>query len=275
VRRDGKSILTESRQVVLRDRGEDILAILEINRDITERRRAEDSLKQTVAALESALNEKTVLLKEIHHRVKNNLAVIASLLSLKGSMTRNAKVRAALKSSEERVHSMALIHEHLYGGGQLDRVDFRDYTKELVQEQLSASEGSADQISTELAIDPIQLDIERAVPCALILNELLSNSLKHAFPNASGGTIRISFHEAAPGVLELVFEDNGIGLPPDGVVGEDTKSLGLRIVGILARQLGGTLQQENGCGSRFVLRFPSRGAAEHAQADERQESRSR
>jgi PAS domain S-box-containing protein len=226
-------------------------------RDITQRRRVEEARQETVRALESAVKEKTVLLQEVHHRVKNNLAVISSLLSLKADATGSSEAKLALDESQQRVRSMALIHEHLYGSSHLDRINFSEYAQELTRGLYSALAGEPGRISIEMDVDPIELGIERAVPCALIMNELLSNAFKYAFPNLRNGKIRVSFHESGAGLLELAIEDDGIGLPAGRLAERNTQSLGLRIVGILTKQLDGSLEQQPCGGTRIVLRFPA------------------
>jgi PAS domain S-box-containing protein len=255
-RRDGRKIIAESRQVLLRDASGAAAGILEIDRDITGRRQAERALRTTVRQLESALAEKTVLLKEVHHRVKNNLAVISSLLGMKADATANADVRLALEQSQQRVMSIALIHQHLYGTDHLDRINFAIYATQLIQELHSAFVSDAERISIQMDIQPIELGIHCAVPCALILNELVSNAFKHAFPDQRRGVVGISFRECKPGQVELAIEDDGIGAP-GGFEAPDSKSLGLRIVRILTRQLGGELKSESGSRTRLVLRFSS------------------
>jgi two-component sensor histidine kinase len=213
-------------------------------------------LKRTVRQLESALTEKTVLLKEVHHRVKNNLAVISSLLRMQADTQGSSEAKAAIEQSQMRVHAMALIHEHLYGNDHLDRIDFSEYARQLVCEMHAAFVGEPGRISLEVAADPIELGVDRAVPCALILNELLSNAFKHAFPGERKGEIRISFRESRPGQLELAIQDDGVGSSAGQGEGK-TKSLGLSIVGILTTQLDGILEREASAGTRFVLRFPA------------------
>jgi two-component sensor histidine kinase len=219
-------------------------------------RRREEDLQETVRQLEPALAEKTVLLQEVHHRVKNNLAVISSLLGMKADAAGSSEARMALEESRQRVHSIALIHEHLYGNDHLDRINFSDYARHLVEGLYSQSAAEPGRIAIKMDLDPIELDIERAVPCALILNELLSNAFKYAFPDGRNGKILVRFCEREPGSLELVVEDNGIGLPAGRLAARNTESLGLRIVGILTRQLDGSLEQEDCPGARIVLRFP-------------------
>lgn len=178
--------------------------------DITERKHSEESMQEILRELEKALVEKTVLLKEIYHRVKNNLAVISSLLSMRADATETPEVRLALEGSQQRVRSIALTHEHLYGSERLDRIDFSEYARQL-QELHSAFAPDRPSIAVRIRAASIALGVDRAVPCALILNELLINVFKHAFPSGRAGEVSISFGECQPGILELAMEDNGIG----------------------------------------------------------------
>jgi two-component sensor histidine kinase len=223
--------------------------------DITERKRAEEASQDILRELEKALTEKTVLLKEIHHRVKNNLAVISSLLSMRADATDEAEVRRALEDSQQRVRSIALIHEYLYGSEHLDRIDFAEYARQLVQELHAAFAADPSAVSVRIQAAPIALGVHRAVPCALILNELLMNVFKHAFPAGRTGEVSISFGECEPGILELSVQDNGVGCS-DSMARCGRKSLGLRIVNILAKQVDGTFYRESSAGTRVVLRFP-------------------
>lgn len=212
--------------------------------------------RQAVHQLESALAEKTVLFKEVHHRVKNNLAVISSLLRMKADAAGSEEVRLALDESYLRVLSMAMIHEQLYESDRLDRINFSDYAHQLVQRLHRVFLDNPDRVEVATALEPVELGIEQAVPCGLILNELLTNALKYAFPGANHGRILVSFHRAAAGLLELAVEDNGIGLSPAQLAGQ-SPTLGLRIVGILTNQLDGVLEHQRCPGTRIVLRFPS------------------
>jgi two-component sensor histidine kinase len=227
--------------------------VLVCAQDITEQ-------KRTQRALESALAEKTILLKEIHHRVKNNLAVVSSLLSLKADAVTNLKAKQALEDSQQRIYSMALIHEQLYGNDRLDRINFADYAAELVRRLHGAVAAEPDRIAIELAVEPIDLSIGQAVPCGLILNELLINAFKYAFRGRERGRIAVSFRESGPATLELAVEDDGVGIPEDRPKETNGNSLGLRIVEVLTRQLDGALQYEPCSGTRVVLHFPA-GAA--------------
>ena len=167
------------------------------------------------------------------------------------------EVRRALEASHRRVHSMALIHEQLSEKDRLDRINFSEYAHQLVSHLRQAVVDEPTRVAIETELDPIELGIEQAVPCGLILNELLTNAFKYAFPGRNQGRILISFHESSPGTLELAVEDNGVGLSPELRSGRET-SLGLRIVGILTNQLDGTLEHQPCAGTRIVLRFPLR-----------------
>ncbi len=223
--------------------------------DITGRKHAEEASQEILRELEKALTEKTVLLKEIHHRVKNNLAVISSLLSMRADATDEPEVRLALEDSQQRVRSIALIHEYLYGSEHLDRIDFAEYARQLVQELHAAFAADPSSIAVRIHAAPIALGVHRAVPCALILNELLMNVFKHAFPAGRTGEVSITFGEYQPGILELAVQDNGVGCA-GSIARCGRKSLGLRIVNILAKQVDGTLSRESSAGTRVILRFP-------------------
>jgi len=237
--------------------GGDDVQVLKVAIEVTRYKRAEEQLRAVNQELESALTQRTVLLKEVHHRVKNNLAVISSLLSMKADAVGITEAREALEESQRRVLSIALIHEQLYGSENLDRINFFEYTQQLVEQLHSSFISEPERIAIRLDIAPIEMGVHRAVPCALILNELVSNAFKHAFPGQRRGEVLVSLRESAPGYLEFVVEDNGIGSPP-GVAERNTRSLGLEIVSILSRQLEGSFERQSatGAGTRLVLRFP-------------------
>lgn len=257
-RRDGQQILVESRQVLKRDANGRVVGILEINRDVTSRKRAEATLQTTLGELESALKEKTVLLQEVHHRVKNNLAMICALLNMNAEATESQEARSALQESQQRVSSIALIHEQLYGTENFERVNFAEYTGQLVADLKVAFGAESRGITIGVQAEPVELGVHRAVPCALILQELLANAFKHAFPGQRHGSIWISFREFKPGHLELRVRDDGIGIRT-GAEKDRGESVGSRIIGILTRQVDGTLEQESSNGTQFVLRFPRGG----------------
>jgi two-component sensor histidine kinase len=172
---------------------------------------------------------------------------------MKADAVTNFKAKQALEESQQRIYSMALIHEQLYGNDRLDRINFAEYAAELVHHLHSAVAADPKRITIDLAVEPIELAIGQAVPCGLILNELLSNAFKYAFQGRERGRIAVSFREIAAGIRELAVEDDGVGIPPGR---QEGKSLGLRIVEVLARQLDGALEQQTCSGTRMALRFP-------------------
>lgn len=218
--------------------------------DITERRRAQEKI-------ENALQEKIVLLNEVHHRVKNNLQVISSLLSLQAQHVDDPRLRQALGESQGRVRAMALTHQLLYERKDYSRIDLGDYLERLLQLLLSSYRGSnAGRIAlrSELPIEQLYLDFERAIPCGLIVNELVTNAFKHGFPDGQQGEITIALLADGSDLLVSVT-DNGIGLP-DAFDLKQVRSLGLQLVPLLVDQLAGSFTREAGPGTRFLLRFP-------------------
>jgi two-component sensor histidine kinase len=195
-----------------------------------------------------------VLLKEIHHRVKNNLQVISSLLSLQAMNVQDQTLLEMLRDSENRVRSMALVHERLYRSQDLAHVDFAEYVQGLTSHLFRSYrlDGRGIRLTVDIADVPLTVDV--AVPCGLILNELVSNALKHAFPNGHGGEIRVELHEEDEGRVALMVKDDGVGFPAD-VDFRHTESLGLQLVNTLARQLQGTVELERQSGTAFRICF--------------------
>lgn len=219
-------------------------------RDITERKRNEEKIK-------ASLEEKEVLLKEIHHRVKNNLQVISSLLRLQSRYITDPPILEMLQESQNRVQSMALVHEQLYQSADLSRIDFADYIHSLTSHLYQAYEGNAKRTKLLINVTPVLLNIDTAVPCGLIINELVSNSLKYAFPGNSMGNIQIDFQNSLDNAQELCLtvQDNGIGFPQT-IDFRSSGTLGLRLVCSLVRQLGGNIELENDLGTIFIIKFP-------------------
>jgi PAS domain S-box-containing protein len=225
--------------------------ITSIIRDITERRKTEERIK-------ASLREKEVLLKEIHHRVKNNLQVTSSLLKLQSGYIQDKQARELFGESQNRIRSMALVHEKLYRSTDLSRVNFAEYIESLAGLLFRSYGVDASRIRLTLEGAPAQLTIEAAVPCGLIVNELLSNCLKHAFPDKRAGEIRVRIREAEDGCLALSIADNGVGLPPGLDIGK-SDTLGLQLVRTLTRQLDGKLELRGNGWTEFILRFPAPG----------------
>ncbi len=225
--------------------------------DISPRKEASRERESLIARLESALAEKTVLLKEVHHRVKNNLAVIAGLLEMQADRLDDERAIVALGESQKRVLSMALIHEYLYSTEHLDRVNFGQYAEQLASGLCATYAIEPDLVSIGIAAKEIDLPVHRAIPCGLILNELLCNALKYAFPGGRRGKISVHFVRLPSGELSLSCRDDGVGIP-ESMDWKDSPSLGLRIVNILTKQIDGELTLDrSGGGTGFELRFPA------------------
>jgi len=207
-------------------------------------------LKNKQRKLEQSLQEKKVLLKEIHHRVKNNMQIISSLLSLQRGCVEGDETINVLRDSQGRVRSMAMIHENLYQSPTLSNINFKNYIKELVKVIL-ISYGCRD-IEIMLEVENIRLDIDTAIPCGLIINELVTNSVKYAFPQGKG-VINIKL-KSFQDELELIIADNGIGLPLDFDYNK-INTLGLQLVDSLVKQLNGQITIESNLGSEFKMKF--------------------
>ena len=222
--------------------------------DITERKLAEARLRSGEERLKAALREKEVLLKEIHHRVKNNLQIIASLLSLQSDQLKDPADLALFEDTQHRVKSMALIHESLYRTGDLAHFNFAQYVDGLCTDLLRSYTDGTSQIRLHTELAELTFDVDTAVPCGLILNELLTNALKYAFPEGQPGEIFIGL-QAEPGHVTLKVHDTGIGFPAD-LDFRHTESLGLQLVSMLTEQLGGTVRLSRDCGTTFTITFP-------------------
>lgn len=217
-----------------------------------------EELSQANDKLQTSLQEKVVLLKEIHHRVKNNLQVISSLLSLQSRDIADDRDLALFINSQNRIKTMALIHERLYQSDDLAKVDFADYIPALADSLFNTYKTSAQEIALKVNVGDLMLDLDQAIPCGLMLNELISNSLKYAFPNERSGEIHVQLGPTQDGHVELVVGDNGIGLPAD-LNFRTSKSLGLQLINILTRQLRGSVElQTQQAGTEFRVRFPLR-----------------
>lgn len=213
--------------------------------------------------LQNSLEEKTVLLKEIHHRVKNNLAVISGLMQLQAMESDNEMLKAQLNDSMLRIHSMALIHELLYDSDNFSKLKIKNHIKKMVKAVLKTVTYNS-PIEVEYEIEDILLNINQAIPCALILNELVTNSVKHAFNESVGGKIHIKLNEIA-GKIRLSVSDDGVGLPKDFSI-ENNSSFGMLISKTLAKQLGSSIEYHTDNGSQFFIQFEksdSKGSRSH------------
>ena len=212
-----------------------------------QRKRSEDALK-------ASLREKEVLLKEIHHRVKNNLQVVSSLMNLQARHLKDGEAMTLLKESQRRIRSMALIHEKLYLSKELARIDMAGYIGSLAQYLFQSYRIKPSLIRFRADIRDVVLDINTAIPCGLLINELISNSLKHAFPQERRGEISIMLRPEGDRTCLLVIKDDGTGLPP-GFDFRRTKTLGMQLVTMLVEQLDGTIKLVRNGGTEFRIRF--------------------
>ncbi len=233
-RKDGSLVSVDISLSPLDADGE--LRVMAAVRDITEHKVAAEKLKES-------LHEKEVLLHEVHHRVKNNLAVICSLFYLESRYAKDERTAQVFRESESRVHSMALVHESLYGSKNLARIDFAEYAKTLATDILSSygnhrDGNSAVQLKTDL--EPVIMSIDLAIPCGLILNELISNAIKHGMPH-TGGEIKLTLVRRPDHSCSLAVNDSGVGVPRELDVNSN-RSLGLRLVRSLTKQIGGSFE---------------------------------
>jgi two-component sensor histidine kinase len=216
--------------------------------DISDRKREEERIR-------AALKEKDLLLGEIHHRVKNNLQIVHSLLSLQSANVRDEVALGMLRESQNRVLSMALIHRTLYQSLDFARVDFATFLDSLVPTLIGSYGIDAGRFSVTVDADGAHLPINAAVPCGLIVNELVSNTLKHAFPEGRSGKIDIRLTNDPEGGVVLSVTDDGVGLPENLDIAKAT-TLGLQLVVLLADQVGGELSIQPRNPTRFEVRFP-------------------
>lgn len=212
-------------------------------------------LKQAEAKIKTSLAEKEVLLREVHHRVKNNLNVVHSMLEMHTRQLRNPQLRESLLDSQRRLQVMALIHEQLYRSEQLSQIRFSDYVQTLVSHFFSMTDAPASRVRVVLESEPILVSLELAIPLGLVVNELLTNALKHAFPGTQRGTVTVGFKRQRHQVCLSVCDD-GVGLP-DSFQTMSQSSLGLRLVTILAEQLDGHLSVTSPPGTQVHLTFQS------------------
>jgi two-component sensor histidine kinase len=215
--------------------------------DITDTKRAEEELQASLA-------EKEVLLKEVHHRVKNNLQIISSLLELQSDYITDDRSCRFLRESQDRIKSMALIHERLYESRDLASINLAGYIDDLCGHLFHSYFADPGRIRLKVDAEDMKLSIDKAIPCGLIINELVSNCLKHAFPDGRDGEIIICLHAGSGNRITLSVADNGVGLPPD-LDFRKTATLGLQLVNMLTKQLQGHLETHNDHGAVFTLWF--------------------
>jgi PAS domain S-box-containing protein len=252
VTRNGSEREIEWYDKTLRDEQGNSIGLISIGQDITERKCVEEQIH-------ASLREKEILLKEIHHRVKNNLQIISGLLTLQAAQIDDERLTKMIKESQNRIRTMALIHQMLYEAGNLSDIDMGDYIRSLAGNLISSHFQVATPPRVGFDLAPLRLAMDKVIPLALIVNELLTNALKHAFAGGQPGEIRIALQECrgtarrAP-THELIVSDNGIGLPA-GFDATKQKSLGLQLVAMLVKQLNGTLAIESSGGTSVRIAF--------------------
>ncbi len=219
---------------------------LKLKKEINSRQEAEEKLKES-------LKEKEILFKEVHHRVKNNMQVISSILNLQSHSIKDPKIRRLFEESQDRIKSMALVHENLYKTKNINKIDFDDYIKTLI-DNLFRTYGVNNNIFLNIKKSNVYLSLEVGIPCGLIINELISNSVKHAFKNKNKNSIFVKLIKLPDSKLELTVKDNGIGIDSSIDI-YNTKSMGLQLVTTLVEQINGKIELDNTKGTKFVITF--------------------
>nr|WP_319375904.1 MASE3 domain-containing protein [uncultured Methanoregula sp.] len=258
--KDGTIIPVEVNTHIVTIQGTKVM--LGVVRDITKRKKAEvllkhysEELEQEVKArteeLSASLEEKVLLLREIHHRVKNNLQIIISLVNLQMRRVEDERLKQVMAETQNRVRAMALVHEKLYQSGDISRIELAGYTGFLVTHLFTFYGVDSRQVTLKIDIGKIMLNINTAIPLGLIINELASNALKHAFPDSRKGSLSIAVREEGK-ILHLMVRDDGIGMPED-FDWRNAESLGLRLVVSLVEQLDGTIELDRSAGTAFTI----------------------
>ncbi|MFH1282754.1 MAG: PAS domain S-box protein [bacterium] len=246
-RKDGSVFLCEFKISPLRNAYGEIYSYISVQTDITARKKTEEMLQKSLA-------EKEVLIKEVHHRVKNNLQVISSILHLQAFRIKDKLVSDVFKECQNRIKSISFVHEKLYNSNNLAEISFKDYVKDLADELLSAYGIDREMIDVRIDIEDVLFDIDTVIPCGLIVNEIISNSLKYAFPSKSKGEIRVELHKIRTDSFEFIIQDNGVGLP-ESISFQNTKSLGMRLVDVLIKQLKGEMKLDRFGGTKYTIIF--------------------
>ncbi|GAK52464.1 two-component sensor histidine kinase [Candidatus Moduliflexus flocculans] len=221
---------------------------ISVQEDITERKQAEEQIK-------AALAEKEALLREIYHRTKNNMQVIRSMLVLRAAMRQNPEITAFVQEIEQKILTMALVHQKLYESHDLSQIQLQEYLEDLISSLMQNYAEVSRKIAFKLQVDRIMVLIDTAIPCGLIITELLSNALQYAFPEGRSGEIQLKVSRMPQGMIELYFADNGVGVPT-GFDVRAQKSLGLRtVVGLVEHQLMGEISNDLRDGVAYTIRF--------------------
>jgi PAS domain S-box-containing protein len=256
VRKDGSKLWADVLVTALRDGNGVLEGFAKVTRDHSERRQADEALRQRQEQLSASLKEREVLLQEVHHRVKNNLQVISSLINMQMRQMVDVSAKIALAECKTRIEAIALIHEKLYQYQDYANVPFSDYARSLSANIFHATGISPGSIELQVEIEPVSLAVDKAIPCGLILNELITNTLKHAFPDERSGKVRVELRAVdEQRTLLLIVQDDGVGMPAAFDITKSV-SLGMRLVTTLVEQLDGTLEIVCDAGTLFRVQFP-------------------
>ncbi len=247
IHKSGERRWINQRHVVIRDSEGKPAAIEGIVTDITDHKRMEETLRKS-------LEDKDILLREIHHRVKNNLQIISSILSLQIDEKDSDCSHCLMYDTRQRIHAMARVHELLYSSSQFASLDISEYITSLVDDFRITYNSSSRRISINLSVEPVKFTIDKAIPLGLILNELISNAMKYAFTGRETGSVQVAFHSVPEGNYCLTVRDDGNGLKRDFSM-ESAAGLGFKMVKALSKQLGGKFTFESAQGSSFSVCF--------------------
>ena len=247
VRRNGELLSANVTVSLVRDANDNPNYFVAVFEDITER-------KEYERQLEESITEKEVLLKEVHHRVKNNMQVISSILNLQSSYISDESALGILRESQDRIKSMSFVHESLYQSKTLSEVNFAEYIQNIARNLYHSYGRPQGGIDLDFNLEEIYLNLDTSIPCGLIINEVVSNSLKYAFEGRDKGVIRIELGKLSDGRLKLIVSDDGIGLPADFDI-ENAESLGLQLVTTLVTQITGELEIDVSSGTKFNIVF--------------------
>lgn len=247
VRKDGEFLSANVTVSLVRDSNDSPNYFVAVFEDITERKEYERQLEESII-------EKEVLLKEVHHRVKNNMQVISSILNLQSSYIDDETALGILRESQDRIKSMSFVHESLYQSKTLSEVNFSEYIQNIARNLFHSYGRPEGGISLEFNLEEVFLNLDTSIPCGLIINEVVSNSLKYAFEGRENGVIKVEFSQLSDGKLKLIISDNGIGLPDNFDI-ENAESLGLQLVTTLVTQVSGDLVIDTSSGTQFSIVF--------------------
>ena len=229
------------------DEGETLKKFVIVDTDISPNKELEEKLK-------SSLSEKEILLKEIHHRVKNNLQVIISLLNLQAGYLHDEETLRAMQEGQNRVRSMALVHEKFYQLDGISEIDFGEYVEKLCQYIFQTYPETAYKVSLDIESEDVKFDLDTAMPCGLLINEIVSNSLKYAFPNGQEGQVTIRLKSLPENKIRISVKDNGIGISEEYEL-QNPSTLGLQLIGALTSQLNGEVEMLRSNGTTFNITF--------------------